>query len=326
MFRVTTHIERLLTIHDCVIIPNFGGFVLQTTSARCQQKENTFLPMRKELAFNPSLLHSDGLLVNSYMQVYEVDFLQAKAMLDSDVEDLQTSLHKLSKVSLGSIGFFRTGETGQTIFSPGETDLFNADFYGLTSFGLQPLPPITTEDREEEPAGIPQDRDDAYYIRVSRRLLHSAIASAAAVVLFLLISTPVKDVNPATYTASFLPIERIAATTVPVQVAAEVTGTTEAFVSATTAIPVAAVKASPAPLPKAKTYYVIIGSFPNEEQANLFIAGVDAKAFANVNTVVRDGKHRVYANAFDNREDAESYLNVVRGYNKYETAWLFISR
>ena len=47
MLRIITHIERLLLTHDCVILPKFGGFVLQTLPATYQEEEHLFRSMRK---------------------------------------------------------------------------------------------------------------------------------------------------------------------------------------------------------------------------------------------------------------------------------------
>ena len=57
MLRIITHIERLLLTHDCVILPKFGGFVLQTLPATYQEEEHLFRPMRKEVMFNVTLQH-----------------------------------------------------------------------------------------------------------------------------------------------------------------------------------------------------------------------------------------------------------------------------
>ena len=65
MLRIITHIERLLLTHACVILPKFGGFVLQTLPATYQEEEHLFRPMRKEVMFNVTLQHTDGLLSES---------------------------------------------------------------------------------------------------------------------------------------------------------------------------------------------------------------------------------------------------------------------
>ena len=45
MLRIETHIKRLLLVHDCVIVPKFGGFVLQAVPAM-QMKEHIFRPFQ----------------------------------------------------------------------------------------------------------------------------------------------------------------------------------------------------------------------------------------------------------------------------------------
>ena len=75
-----------------------------------------------------------------------------------------------------------------------------------------------------------------------------------------------------------------------------------------------------------KMYYIVIASFPTEEQANEYISGVDRAQCKNVSKVVRDGKYRIYADKFDNRADAENYMATLRKIEKYKDTWLFISR
>ena len=121
MLRIVTHIERLLLVHDCVIVPKFGGFV------------HTFRPLRKEIGFNMTLQHNDGLLPESYMQMHEVSYRQAQLMLEEDVEDIKNILQQYGKLSLGVLGSFSIGEEGQMIFHPGETDLFSVGSYSRST-------------------------------------------------------------------------------------------------------------------------------------------------------------------------------------------------
>ena len=196
-------------------------------------------------------------------------------------------------------------------------------------------------EREEVALLTRKRKKDILYIPVNRKLLRVAAASAAAVALFLLVSTPVKDVNQAAYTASFVPTEMV------VKSAPEIKPTEE-IASEETIAPeinevkterkVAAVapsrevkrqKITPEPAiakPNLKMYHIVIASFPTEDQADKYIAGVDRQECKHVSKVVRDGKYRIYADKFDNREQAESYMATLRMNEKYKDAWLFISR
>ena len=120
MLRIITHIERLLLVHDCVIVPGFGGFVLQAVSAVYDEKEHLFNPQRKEIVFNVTLQHNDGLLSESYMQMYDVNYRKAQLMLEEDVADMKVVLQEDKKLSLGVLGSFSLGMEGQVIFHPGE--------------------------------------------------------------------------------------------------------------------------------------------------------------------------------------------------------------
>ena len=314
MLRIITHIERLLLTHDCVILPKFGGFVLQTLPATYQEEEHLFRPMRKEVMFNVTLQHTDGLLSESYMQTYGVDYRKAQLMLEEDIEALNVSLEQDKRITLGRIGTFSIGE----------------------------------EEREEVALLTGKKKKDVLYIPVSRKLIRVVAASAAAVALFFVVSTPVKEVNLSAYTASFVPTEMInyrfeepISQLEEIQVSQEDEMVAEVTpkIEATKETEIAKAASAPevkkelvAPAPKVKSvapkrmYHIVIASFPTEEQANEYISGVDRAQCKNVSKVVRDGKYRIYADKFNNRADAESYMATLRKIEKYKDAWLFISR
>lgn len=340
MLRIITHIERLLLVHDCVIVPGFGGFVLQVVSAVYDEKEHLFNPQRKEIVFNVTLQHNDGLLSESYMQMYDVNYRKAQLMVEEDVADMKVALQEDKKLSLGVLGSFSLGMEGQVIFHPGESDAFSVGSYGLVSFNFPLLQPVLAE-RGEVALLTRKRKKDILYIPVNRKLLRVAAASAAAVALFLLVSTPVKDVNQAAYTASFVPTEMVVKSAPEIKSAKEIASEetivpeindvkTERKVAAVTpSREVKRQKITPEPVivkPNLKMYHIVIASFPTEDQADKYIAGVDRKECKHVSKVVRDGKYRIYADKFDNREQAESYMATLRMNEKYKDAWLFISR
>jgi len=341
MLRIVTHIERLLLVHDCVIVPKFGGFVLQVVPAVQHMEEHTFRPLRKEIGFNMTLQHNDGLLPESYMQMHAVSYRQAQLMLEEDVEDIKNTLQQYGKLSLGVLGSFSIGEEGQMIFHPGETDLFSVSSYGLPVFHFPALAPLQVEREEVALLASKKEKRDTLYIPISRKLIRTAMASAAAIALFLLVSTPVKDVNQDAYTASFVPTGMVVQKPVLSETVSSDGIVAEADTKQAASEEVVArevKKVAPAPVPEKKAvvskpvavrpkmYHIVIASFPSESQADEFIAGVDRNECKHVSKVVRDGKYRIYVDKFDNREAAESYMATLRSNPKYKDAWLFISR
>ena len=52
MIELAQHIEALLLENDCVIVPNFGGFVAHYAPATYVKEENLFLPPTRIIGFN----------------------------------------------------------------------------------------------------------------------------------------------------------------------------------------------------------------------------------------------------------------------------------
>ncbi len=339
MLRIVAHIERLLWTQDCVILPGWGGFMRQTLSATYDEATHTFRPAHKELMFNATLQHSDGLLVEAYRKALGVDYPKAQLLMEEDLRVLRSQLQAERQVSLGRLGTFALGDEEQLIFTPGDEAWLNADFYGLRPFTLQPLPLL--EERNLASSSKDPQKREMYYIPVPRRLLQSLTGAAAAVLLFFCFSTPVTEVNRAAYTASFIPTEvtpslrevgekpismPLSATVREEQPVEAGTGTSVSLVEAKSVsveaeVPVAEKKDTPR-----KMYHLVIASFPTEAQANTFMGTVDRQQYREMGKVTRGGKCRVYAARFDNRAEAERQLAQLRQTDRFKDAWLFISK
>ena len=60
---VEHYISELLFLHDCVILPNFGGFVGNPQSAKLNKTTGMLSPPSKQILFNANLKTNDGLLI-----------------------------------------------------------------------------------------------------------------------------------------------------------------------------------------------------------------------------------------------------------------------
>lgn len=327
-----THIERLLLEHDCVIIPDVGGFVLQYRPASFVRETGMFLPGGKDVVFNPTLQHDDGLLAESYMKSYGTDYRKACAMRQEDTQELKSALKTQRRVSLGSMGVFRT-EGESVLFEPSGSALFSVDSYGLEEFMLPPLS-VLREHAEKRPVQKAVSKD-IVYIPVNRRLLRAMVSSAAAIALFFLLSTPVKQTDTSVYTASFVPAQVTEMRTVQPAEAATV-AEPEAIPEAVEAEAVETEAVSPVPaevkteavpvVRNEKYYHIIIASFPGTAQAEKYLQTVDRSVYTGAGIVERSGKFRVYAGKFTDRQLADEYLNTLRAGSKHTDAWMFISR
>ena len=75
MINVSKHIYDLLFDHDCVIIPNFGGFVANYASSKYDPSTNTITPPKKHLLFNKNLIETVKKIYLERKKTYsEADF------------------------------------------------------------------------------------------------------------------------------------------------------------------------------------------------------------------------------------------------------------
>lgn len=80
---VGKHIESLLHEHECVIVPDFGGFLVKSSSARFEEQNKQFLPPVALSNFHVHLRKNDGLLIQSIMEAEDIGYDEAaKIVLD----------------------------------------------------------------------------------------------------------------------------------------------------------------------------------------------------------------------------------------------------
>ncbi len=126
------HISTLLYRYDCVIVPNFGGFLTQKISAQFDNVTHEFLPPSKELRFNSSL-NNDGLLVNYISQVENSTYEEVLNSIQLTVNNWKTQLIEGRELNLDRIGTFCLNEEGNLVFSLLDGVNYSKDSFGLTS-------------------------------------------------------------------------------------------------------------------------------------------------------------------------------------------------
>ena len=83
MIELAQHIEVLLLENDCVIVPRFGRICSPLYSGNESSRRECFsCPPTRIIGFNPQLKMNDGLLVQSYMAVYDTDFSDATRIVE----------------------------------------------------------------------------------------------------------------------------------------------------------------------------------------------------------------------------------------------------
>jgi hypothetical protein len=136
---VTAFIRELLFGHDCVIVPGFGGFIGNYTSARIDRPNGTFYPPLKQISFNINLNHNDGLLVGKISVSANLNYGDARNLVEEFVSAIRRKLEKGEKVVFENIGSFIYNHEGNLQFEPDKSANYCLDSYGLEPFHCSPL-------------------------------------------------------------------------------------------------------------------------------------------------------------------------------------------
>ena len=111
-------IKELLFSNDCVILPDFGGFIGNYTPARIDRESHTFYPPVKSISFNSKLSHNDGLLIGKISQKKDIGYPDARRLVEDYIIGLRSRLEKGERVHLDDIGHFHLNGEGGIQFEP----------------------------------------------------------------------------------------------------------------------------------------------------------------------------------------------------------------
>ncbi len=135
---IPAHIERLLFLHDTLVIPGLGGFTTARTSAAIDYATGTINPPLKTLTFSENLTVDDGILVEDIAQTYGLSTEEARQAVEAFVEQVQQRLDQRDIVSLPGVGRLYKNYLQKVQFLPDTTN-FSANTYGLPPLQFSPI-------------------------------------------------------------------------------------------------------------------------------------------------------------------------------------------
>ena len=218
MISIEKHIEILLLDHDCVVIPDFGGFItcyVESSTVNEQEDLNVFTPPCRTIRFNPSLRTNDGVLIQSYMRAYDINFIAAEKQMKLDVASLRQEIELQGFYEFTGVGIIRCDIYGNLSFESATNKLLSPELYGLPTLDIKPykvvaqetaikqelrqkaISPIVSETLVKTDETVQalsaqiQSKTKLSRIHIiSNRLVDLSVSVAAAILLFLLVSYP----------------------------------------------------------------------------------------------------------------------------------------
>ena len=143
MHKIEDLVSSLLLRHSCVIIPNFGGFVAKTISAKLDLDRGLFLAPSKQLLFNKNLLNNDGLLISEYASLNAIEYSKSQSEIEEFVLDLKSKLNSKQSVHIERVGKLSYDLEGNLVFE--QDRYFNLL---LSSYGLSQVQFIANKEPE----------------------------------------------------------------------------------------------------------------------------------------------------------------------------------
>lgn len=138
------YIRDLLYRYECVIIPDFGGLLTHTVSAKIDPDHHTFSPPSKKLSFNAQLKESDGLLANYIASIDHISLDSAQNYIQFEVDEWREKLKK-QDLELTDIGVLSLDSVGNIRFEPNTKSNFLTDSFGLTEIEMPEVERVESE-------------------------------------------------------------------------------------------------------------------------------------------------------------------------------------
>lgn len=346
MIEIGRHIEILLLDNDCVIVPEFGGFVAHHVSARYDDKDDAWIPPMRTLGFNPQLHINDSLLVQSYVNAYDISYPEALRRVEDEVEELKQELANEGSYSIDDIGTLTVNAEGNYQFEPCEAGILSPALYGLgccefmtlkdsrevreTESAQKPLPfSATQETATPSLLDFTDETDEAseteeQTIRIKMSWVRNTIAVAAAVIAFFVMATPIANSDLRTRTMGhmqnklfykLIPQDTNISPVVPVADTLSAKHT----VAKTTTDP--ADKVTPANT--SKPYCIVLASQVKKNNAEEYVAKLKTKGYTDAEVYIHNRIVRVVYGNYATEAEAYQQLNKIAANEDFSDAWVY---
>ena len=347
VIELSRHLEVLLLSNDCVIVPDFGGFVAHYIPAHVDETDGMFLPPMRTIGFNPQLRMNDSLLAQSYVEANDISYPEAIQRIEQEVSQIRHQVLYNGVYHLEGIGTLTSNDEGNYCFEPYESGVLTPTLYGLGSFECPMLKSIVTSspktaaervpEKEYPPTNITEqplielidqeDKEEEHAIHIKMSWIRNTVAIAAAIVLFLMMTTPVANSNIGSSTMSALQNHYINKL-IPID--SNMPSATPVFPSKTDSIAKAdiskigssdSVKQVPSIIDN--PYCIVLASQVRRDNAELFAKKMRDRGFKDTEIDIHNNIVRVVYGHFKSESAAYLELHNLRFEENFEEAWVY---
>lgn len=347
------HIEILLLSNDCVIVPDFGGFMAHQVDARYDDRDCMFLPPLRTVGFNPQLKLNDSLLALSYVEAYDISYPEAINRIAEEVAEIRQHLENDGKYEINNIGTLFLNEDGNYTFEPCEAGILTPDYYGLGGVNMLPLStlaplenntvsiettpmmPLETAQVETPSTAVnsvfdaeitdENEEENSEFILIKKSWLRNLAAACIALIAFFALSTPLKTPNVQTsgidtgMLTKIMPKEMVTK--------GENANSLSSEALSNNAIKVNTEKKDDLKeqieLKNAQPYYsIVLASRVTKRNAASYVEDLQAKGLKDAKVVITPTNVKVVYGSYSSENEAHKALNKLRNNEVFADSWI----
>jgi len=299
---LTNYINDLLYRYDCVIVPDFGGFVTNAISAKVNHFSHTFYPPTKQITFNSHLINNDGLLANYMASSENISFEKATQKI-AEIVQIWTTQLQTESVVIGKVGSLSLNNEQQITFEPNTTSNYLTESFGMSTLSSPAIKRLEYKTQVEKLAPVvAAQKKSSNFIKY---------AAAAAIV----------------FTVGIFGWNQLETTKLQEQYAKQQQAVEKKIQSATFVIdnPLPTIQLN-VTKETPKNFHIVAGAFEFHENAEKKLKQLKAKGFqAAIIGKNKWGLTQVIYSSHETRTEAYKSLANIR-YNISEDAWLLIKK
>jgi hypothetical protein len=302
---ISKYIPVLLKLHDCVIIPDFGGFIASYVPSGIHAENKSFLAPAKTIFFNPKIHKDDGLLINHIVENEKITYKEASLAVSRWVSYAYEFIQMGKKLVISNLGVIELDTHGSFVFNL-EQENHLAQVYGL---GDVTFPKLL------RPAYIDNFRQRPAIRAIGKRkdALRIAAGIALVVSLSLLPGKFLKD-SQRFQSSGVSPIAS------PIQT--ELSLEAEETVNEETVIE--EVKREVIVDKTAMPYVLVGGSFASEENARTYLEQLLKEGNHAEMDGIRNNLYRVVIDSYPSRDEALAAMEIYREKHPGSQAWVSV--
>jgi hypothetical protein len=130
---IIKYIAKEIRYHDCIIVPDFGGFIGSYESAYYDQSQGKYFPPSKALIFNTALKNNDGLLATLIKDGEGISYVSAIAIIENTLNVWKEEIENGNRIEIEDMGYIYKTKLGHIQFYQNKAINLYPGSFGLSA-------------------------------------------------------------------------------------------------------------------------------------------------------------------------------------------------